>query len=120
MDMTCYSILSPNRSLASTVTITVNNIEIECVNNCKYLGINIDNRLNGLLLLTVRQKLKSLVGIFYKMRHKLPDWCLCNIYFAFVRPYLLYGLEVHGNTYPSYLDKLTIWNNKLLRILYTK
>jgi len=53
MDMTCYSILSPNRSLASTVTITFNNIEIECVNNCKYLGVNIDNRLNGLLLLTL-------------------------------------------------------------------
>jgi len=30
------------------------------------------------------------------------------------------GLEVYGNTYPSYLDKLTILNNKLLRILQKK
>jgi len=42
---------------------------------------------------------------------------ICNIYFAFVHPYILYGLEVYGNIYPSYLDKLTILNNKLLRIL---
>ena len=47
-------------------------------------------------------------GIFYKMCYKLHDWCLRNIYFAFVLPYILYGLEVYGNTFPSYLDKLTI------------
>ena len=51
------------------------------------------------------------------MRYKLPDWCLQNIYFAFVHPYILYGLEVYENTFPSYLDKLTVLNNKLLRIL---
>ena len=31
-----------------------------------------------------------------------------------------YGLEVYGNTFPSYLDKLTVLNNKLLRILQNK
>jgi len=47
---------------------------------------------------------------------------LKNIYFAFVHPYILYGLEVYGNTFPSYLDKLTVLNinNKLLRILQKK
>ena len=39
---------------------------------------------------------------------------------AFVHPCILYGLEVYGNTFPSYLDKLTILNNKLLRILQKK
>ena len=43
-----------------------------------------------------------------------------NIYFAFVHPYILYGLEVYGNTFASYLDKLTLLNNKLLRILQNK
>ena len=42
------------------------------------------------------------------MRYKLPDWCLLNIYFAFVHPYILYGLGVYGNTFLSYLDKLTV------------
>ena len=47
-------------------------------------------------------------------------WCLRNIYFAFVHPNILYGLEVYGNTYVSYLDKLTTLNNKILRILQKK
>jgi len=33
---------------------------------------------------------------------------------------ILYGLEVYGNTYVSYLDKLTTLNNKILRILQKK
>jgi len=41
---------------------------------------------------------QRLIGILYKIRYKLPDWCLRNIYFAFVHPYILYGLEVYGNT----------------------
>jgi len=32
----------------------------------------------------------------------------------------LHGLGVYGNTHHSYLDKLTILNNKLLRILQKK
>jgi len=49
-----------------------------------------------------------------------PAWQ--QIYFAFVHEYILYGLEVYGNTFPSYLDKLTVLNNnnKLLRILQKK
>ena len=61
------------------------------------------------------QKLQRLIGILYKIRYKLPNWCLRNIYFAFVYPNILCGLEVYGNTYVSYLDKLTTLNNKILR-----
>jgi len=37
---------------------------------------------------TVEQKLKRLIGILYKIRYKLPDWCLRNIYFALVHHYM--------------------------------
>jgi len=40
-----------------------------------------------------------------------------NVYYAFVHSYVLYGIEVYANTYPTYLDKLIKLNNKLLRIL---
>jgi len=41
------------------------------------------------------------MGICFKLRYKLPDWRFRNIYFAFVQPYILYGLEVYGNTFVS-------------------
>jgi len=40
-----------------------------------------------------------------------------NIYFAFIYPHILYGIEIYGNTCLTYLDKLTKINNNLLRIL---
>ena len=39
------------------------------------------------------------------------------LYFAFVFPHLLYGIEIYGNTYQSHLSKLVKLNNKIVRIL---
>jgi len=68
----------------------------------------------------VYSKLVKHTGIFYKLRNKIPSNILKNIYFAFVHPHLLYGIEVYGNTCPTYLDKLGKLNNKLLRILQNR
>jgi len=42
------------------------------------------------------------------------------LYFAFVYPHLLYGIEIYGNTCKSHISKLEILNNKILRILQNK
>ena len=42
---------------------------------------------------------------------------LLKLYFGLVYPHLLYGIEIYANTYTSYLNKLHILNNKLLRII---
>lgn len=60
------------------------------------------------------------IGIFYKIRNKLPPEILKTIYFAFVHPHILYGVEMYANTYASHLDKLIKMNNKILRILQNK
>jgi len=42
------------------------------------------------------------------------------LYFAFVYPHLLHGIEIYGNTCKSHISKLEILNNKILRILQNK
>jgi len=39
------------------------------------------------------------------------------IYFSFIYPHLLYGIEVYANTNKAALKRLTVLNNKILRIL---
>ena len=59
-------------------------------------------------------------SIFYKLRDKLPDQMLREIYYAFIHLHVLYGVEIYANTKPTCLDKLIKLNNKLLRILQCK
>jgi len=60
------------------------------------------------------------VRIFYKLRNKLPDEILKQLYFAFVHCHITYAAEIYINTYDSYLGKLNKLNNKILRILQNK
>ena len=43
--------------------------------------------------------------------------CLKILYFAFVHPHLLHGIELYANTSSVHLSKIITLNNKILRIL---
>ena len=47
----------------------------------------------------------------------MPNNCLKNLYFALVYPHLLFGIELYMNTFKSYFERLSVLNNKFLRIL---
>jgi hypothetical protein len=97
------------------------NIQIQKVEFCKHLGIIIDENLEwSLQIESIYKKLVKYVGFFYKFRNCLPDWCLRTLYYAYVHPHILYGVEIYGNTCASYLEKLQKVNNKILRILQCK
>ena len=65
----------------------------------------------------IHNEIIKYIGIFYKLQNILPATVLSSIYFAFVHPHLLYGIEIYGNAGTSQLDKLLKLNNKLIRIL---
>ena len=62
----------------------------------------------------IYEKLIKFTGIFYKLRNRLPSKLIKMLYFAFVHSQVSYGIEIYGNTYPTYLNKLNILNNKTL------
>jgi len=94
------------------------------VPNCRYLGvIIIDEKLKWADHITyVYNKVIQFVGIFYKLRDKLPSQILKNIYYAFVHPHILYGIELYGNTRSgtcctrSILNPAVKWLHSLAKI----
>ena len=113
---TCYMVFSSKKD--DDIKLFLNNIEIEKVQSCKYLGIYIDDELNWQAHVNyVYNKIIKFTGILYKLRSKLSYEWLKAIYFAFVYPHLLYGIEIYANTFISYLDRLMKLNNKILRII---
>lgn len=122
-DKTCYTLFS-NKSRNKNIgnlNLFINNTKIARVVSCKYLGVNIDELLSWKIHIDyIYKKLVKFSGIFYKLRGIVPVFCLRKLYFSFVQPYILYGIEVYANVRSSALNKLHKLNNKLLRILQDK
>ena len=119
LDKTCFSVFGVHDDNdRCKVQLRLGHVTLKHVNCCKYLGIIIDNNLTWLEHIdNVYNKILKFTSIFYKIRHILPYKVLVTIYYAFVHSHLLYGIEIYGNTHRSYLNKLMVLNNKLLRIL---
>jgi len=118
IDKTCYSLFGASDSDRSAVKLNIADVELKQVESTKYLGIMIDHQLNWSTHIDlIYKKLIKFTSIFYKLRTRLPFDIKKMIYFAFVHSQLSYGIEIYGNTYPTYLNKLTTLNNKILQIL---
>ena len=72
------------------------------------------------ILTTFVKKLLDLWVFFYKLTSFIPKEALCKLYYAFVFPYINFGVEVYANCSKTAIDKLNKINNKLLRILLDK
>ena len=123
IDKTCYTVFGSKcrQNVASHFDLYINNHKINRVTECKYLGIFIDDELKfDTHVDYVYKKIIRFTGILFKLRNVLPRVCLVKLYFAFVYPHILYGIEVYANTSKNVLDKLCKLNNKLLRIMLFK
>ena len=76
--------------------------------------------LAGPLVLIMFIKVVFFVSFFYKLRSFVTKECLYKLYYAFVFPYINFGIEVYANCSNLAIDKLNKLNNKLLRILFDK
>ena len=123
IDKTCYAVFKSSSHIETcdTLKLLINGQQINKVTNCKYLGVFIDDALKwDVHIEYVYKKIVKFTSILYKLRNVLPKECLKKIYFAFINPYISYGVEVYANCSKSAIDKLNKLINKLLRILLNK
>jgi len=103
------------------ICVKIDNCKLQHVYSCKYLGVIIDEQLNWCEHIDhVYSKLIKFTGLFYKIRDLMSRKILKMLYFAFIDSYLLYGVEIYGNSCGTYFTKLTTLNNNILRILQNK
>ena len=87
----------------------VGNKIIKRVENCKYLGISIDDWLTfAVHIRNIASTIQQYCGMYYKLRNILPMKCSRTLYFALAYPHLIYGIEIYGNTSKTYLDPCTM------------
>ena len=103
------------------IEITLNNQSLKEVDNAKYLGILIDNKLNWLPQINaVKLKVSKGLGLLAKIRHYVPSETARSLYFSFVNAHTDYNLLNWGMASPSNLQPIHTKINKSLRIITFK
>src|SRR5271156_2481630 len=97
------------------IDITISGNKIEKVNNFKYLGIIIDNKLNwNDHVKNVVKNIQKLIPIFYNIRNFTHQKVCIQLYKSVVISKINYGLEIYGN---RDLTKIQNCADKILEII---
>lgn len=113
-------ILFQNRSLDYHLPPVLLEGEIlKNVSHTKFLGVVIDKNLNwNYQINNVYLKLSRMCGMLYKVRNHLTTEAMLSIYYTLCYPHLIYCVSVWACTWPSFLTKLKIVQNKILRCIF--
>ena len=98
--------------------VKMNNQVLELKSDTKFLGVILDKKLTFKQhILYIKSKIAKSVGILYKAKKKLPQELLKNLYFSFIYPYLIYGIEVWGSACNTHLDPLIKLQKRCIRLI---
>ena len=108
-----------SRTIQQNYNIKVKDQEIKRVKVTKYLGFNLDEKLNykdhiEMILTKIRRR----IPIIIKTKDKLNLKSKLKIYYALIYPNLLYGANLYGNSNKGSLKKLEKLHNKVIKILF--
>ncbi len=107
-----------NRSTKSSKKLMINDVEIKKVNEIKFLGVIIDNKLSWKPHIHyIKTKISKSTAILNKAKDLLNQASLYTLYCSFILPYMCYCVEVWGNTYKTNIDPIFILQKRAIRIV---
>ena len=117
IDKTHFMIFTKKPTRPS-LDIRIDGKKINEVNNTKFLGAYIDQKLNWKDHIKYTSgKISRGIGMIIKARKYLNKESLMNLYYSFIYPYLTYCNHIWGATYVTSLRKLVVLQKKVVRII---
>ena len=120
---TTYFITQPRskRKLLNQINLKMGELTIQEQNNAKYLGVHIDRALKwNLQIENVIKKVASAARILCKIRYYADRQTLFNLYYTLAYPHLKYGVLAWGNADKALMQKTTVMQNRIIRIINFK
>ena len=109
---------SPKKKPHKVLSICIDNQSIREATSVKYLGVLIDSTLSWRPHISeLSKKIAKSVGILSKLRHYLNTDILISIYYSLIYSFIIYGIEIWGQTYVSYLKPISTLLKKTVRIV---
>ena len=98
--------------------LNINKMNIEQVDEIKYLGVYLDNKLNWHKHIeNLCTKLSRTAGVMYKFRKRFPLKVKLLIYNSLVASCLNYGIMCWGTSQSTLINKLQSMQNKVIRYM---
>ena len=111
-------IIPPIKLLPNKYTLSIDFSQITLCKTVKCLGVTVDKSLNfDAHIKFFENKLARLLGILFKTKQYLNTSTLVQLHYSAFHAYLSYGLTIWGSTFKSYLNKLSLLQNKAVTII---
>ena len=99
-------------------SIFINGSRIEQVSKTKFIGVILDSNLKWDHQINhIKSKIAKGIGIICKARKQLEIGTLVTLYYSIIYPYLIYCVEVWGNSAQTYITSLFLLQKKVIRII---
>lgn len=110
-----------NHYLFRENSLILNQHVLKPTTEVKFLGLLIDPHLNWSAHISkILQDLRPVSRLFYNLSQFLPKNILITLYYSLVNSKFSYCIDSWGNAPITYLNKLTIYQKKLIRIINRK
>ena len=68
-------------------------------------------------IISITKKIARTIGIMYKLQPFLPLNVMKNVYYSLVYSHIIYAIEIWGSAFKSDLDKISILQKRVMRLL---
>jgi len=100
------------------MNISINNHIISKVDNLKYLGVVLDNKLTwNSHIAQVKKQISQACGASTRLRHYLPINSLITVYYSLVFSHLQYGISSWGSASTYLLKTIKTTQNIIIRLI---
>ena len=121
VDKTFYMIFSNRSHGTDPPEVYYGNSMIFLKNECRFLGIQLDDKLNFSKHANhVITKISKTVGIICRIRDFVPPSVLQTLYFSLFYPYICYCSIIWGFTYECYINPIFLAQKRIIRLIHGK
>ena len=109
---------STHNKVSIPVHLAIDHMYITRVKFTKFLGVFIDENLNwNKHIEEIEKKVSKSIGIMYRVKDKLDEKSMFNLYCTLVLPYLQYCNVIWGINYKNKLNNINVLQKKAIRIV---
>ena len=115
LSKTNFVIFHPYNKPIKKMTLKINGKAIAEEDYVKYLGVLVDSKLSRKNHINnLAKEIFRSIGVLFKIRNFVSRKIMINLYYSLVYPHLLYGVQIWGLTFDTYLEKLNVLQKKIV------